>query len=106
MLSPISKDDRAALSKLIDPTLLWALLAGCAIVFFVTSFMAYKFGADNSSERVRATLDQISMETGSVLQNNGSLLVAVAYFTGEITYIIGGVAAWIGWWFFEPKPRH
>lgn len=104
LLEPMSKDDKAALSKLIDPTLIWSLLGGCAILFLIASFIGYKFGTANTSERVRAILDQVSIETGSVLQNNGSLLVAVAYFTGEGMYFLGGFAAWVGWWFFEPKP--
>ena len=102
MADPMSQDDKDALVKLFDPTILWSLLGGCAIVFLVISFIAYKVGTQKTAGRVRAVLDQISEETGSVLLNTGSLLVAVAYFTGYGTYALGGVVAWIGWWLFEP----
>lgn len=102
MAAPISQDDKNALAKLFDPTILWSLLGGCASVFFVVSFIAYKVGTQKTAGRVRAVLDQISEETGSVLLNNGSLLVAVAYLTGHGMYALGGVVAWIGWWVFEP----
>ncbi len=103
MAAPMSQGDKDTLLKFFDPTILWSLLGGCAIVFLVISFVAYKVGTQKTASRVRAVLDQISEETGSVLLNNGSLLMAIAYFTGHGMYAIGSVAAWIGWWVFEPN---
>lgn len=102
LIEPLSTNDKEALAKLFDSTILWALLGGCSIVFLITSFVAYKFGTQKTAGRIRSILDRISGETGSVLLNNGSLLVAIWYFTGQGMYALGGFVAWLGWWIFEP----
>lgn len=102
LIAPLSQNDKDALAKMFDSTILLALLGGCSIVFLVTSFIAYKVGTQKTAGRMRSILDRISGETGSVLLNNGSLLVAIAYFTGQSVYALGGIAAWLGWWVFEP----
>ncbi|MFN3735271.1 hypothetical protein [Comamonas testosteroni] len=103
MVAPMSKADKDALTNFFDPTILWSLLGGCAIIFLIISFVAYKVGTQKTAGRVRAVLDQISEETGSVFLNNGSLLMAIAYFTGQGMYALGGVFAWVGWLVFDPS---
>ena len=103
LIDPMSQEDIDALTKLFDPIILWSLLGGCAIVFLVISFVGYKFGTQKTAGRVRAVLDQISEEIGSILLNTGSLLLAVSYFTGQGMFMLGGLLAWIGWWIFEPS---
>jgi len=106
-IEPLSPDDKAALIRFVDPHLVWFLLIACVLLFFLAAFIGHKVGTSATENRIRALLDQITFEASAALQNFGSLLVGVAWFSNESSYLFGGLAAWAAWLLFKPKaPTH